>query len=137
MIKTLLGYYRKHEEIFSYLIFGFLTTVVSYASFFVFTRVFALSLIPANVLSWVMAVAFAYLTNRKWVFKSTATDKAVLLEAGSFVLARIFSLIIDTIAMVVFVQWLNVYDLVARAIVSIIVIVLNYVLSKLVIFRKK
>ena len=137
MINILLPYYKKYKEIILYLIFGFLTTVVNYVSYFALTRVFGIGLVPSNIIAWLFAVMFAYITNRKWVFESKTRGAKVLLEIGSFVAARIFSGVVDTVAMVVLVERLSVNDLIAKVLVSVLVIILNYILSKLVIFKKK
>jgi putative flippase GtrA len=129
--------WNKYREVLLYLIFGVLTTAVNYAAYILFTRAAALPLVAANLLAWVLAVAFAYATNRRWVFASKTTGAAALVEAGAFVAARIFSGVVDTVCMVLLVEWLHVHDMLAKILVNVLVIAINYVLSKLVIFRKK
>ena len=132
--------YHQHEEIFNYLIVGGLTTVVSLSTYYIAVLTFlnpniGWQLQTANVLSWVLAAAFAYVTNRIFVFKSKSKDK--LKEAISFVSSRISTLLIDMGIMFVFVTWLGFNDKIVKLIVQVIVIILNYVFSKLFVFKKK
>jgi putative flippase GtrA len=129
--------WNKYREILLYLIFGVLTTVVNYVAYLLLTRAVALPLIAANVLAWVLAVAFAYATNRRWVFESKTKGSAALKEAAAFVAARIFSGVVDTACMVLLVEWLHLYDMLAKILVNVLVIAINYILSKVIIFRKK
>lgn len=136
--------YKKYEEIINYLIIGVLTTVVNLAVkyallFTVLNASDATQLQIAVVISWVVACIFAYITNRKIVFKSKS--KKILKEFTAFVSARLFTLFLEMLIMFVFVTllklnsnlWVVIWSLVAQ----IVVIVVNYVLSKLVIFKKE
>lgn len=136
--------YKKYEEIINYLIIGVLTTVVNLAVkyallFTVLNASDATQLQIAVVISWVVACIFAYIANRKIVFKSKS--RKILKEFTAFVSARIFTLILEMLIMFIFVTllkldsdlWVVVWSLVAQ----IVVIVVNYVLSKLVIFKKE
>jgi len=127
----------KHKQIILYIFFGALTTAVNFAVFFILTRWLGASLVVANVMAWIIAVLFAYVTNRRWVFESKVTGFfPVLKEMCSFIAARIFSGIVDTVLMVILVDWLFIYDMTAKILVGIIVIILNFILSKWIIFRK-
>ncbi len=143
-MKKIIELYKKYEEIINYLIIGVLTTVVNLAVkyallFTVLNASDATQLQIAVVISWVVACIFAYITNRKIVFKSKS--KKILKEFTAFVSARIFTLILEMLIMFIFVTllkldsdlWVVVWSLVAQ----IVVIVVNYVLSKLVIFKKE
>lgn len=139
MIKKINNLYIKYEEIINYLIIGVLTTVVSLGSYYAFTHTFldtsALGIQIANVLSWICAVTFAYITNRKIVFKSTNQD--IFKEMTGFFGSRIFSLLTEMFSMFVLVTLIGMNDLIAKIICQFIVTVLNYVLSKLFVFKKK
>lgn len=131
--------YRKYKEIANYLIFGALTTLVSLAVYYalVFTVLDprnGVQLQIANVISWVAAVTFAYFTNRKYVFESRETN--MLREAARFYMARIATLLIDMGLMFLFVTVLGLNDKIFKLIVQIIVIIANYLFSKLFVFRK-
>lgn len=134
------GIYHKNEEVWNYLIVGFLTTVVSLGTYFFCTSTFLdpnnqIQLQVANIISWVLAVAFAYVTNRIYVFKSKSDD--YLKEISSFVGARVFSLLLDMLTMFIIVSLLSFNDKVGKLISQIIVTIVNYVLSKLIVFKQK
>ncbi len=127
-------------ELIRYLIIGVLTTVVSLGAYYFCVLTFLdplqpLQLQAANVISWICAVAFAYVTNRIFVFRSHAKDW--VREAASFVGARVLTLLMDMAIMFVLVTLLHGNDKIAKLVSQIVVMVGNYVLSKLVVFRKK
>ncbi len=133
--------YRKHEEIINYLIFGVLTTIVSLISYLLFANILFtvkndLTVQISNILSWICAVTFAYITNKKYVFKSNIKGKKQLKEAGSFYLARLFSLIVDMFMMYILFSIIHMDDTIAKLIVQVVVVILNYILSKIIVFKK-
>lgn len=139
MIRSIKELFKKYREIIMYLIFGVLTTVVSLASYYLLVYTIlnpnnAFQLQIANVISWVVGVAFAYFTNRSMVFESKNKNK--LKEAESFVLARLVTLIMDMLIMFIGVTLLNGNDKVLKLISQVLVIVSNYVFSKLFVFKK-
>lgn len=125
--------YNKH--IVLYFVFGVLTTVVNLISFYIFAEILQIETIPATIWAWVVAVAFAFITNRLYVFESTAkTHAAILREAILFFIARLVTLGIE-----VFIMWLSVdvcsqNKLIWKVFCNIITIVVNYALSKAVVF---
>ena len=132
--------YLKYKEIINYLIFGVLTTVVSLVVYYGLTLTIldpekAIELKIANIISWIAACTFAYFTNRKWVFENK--DKANLKEASKFYLSRVSTLLIDMGLMFIFVTKLGINDKIMKLIVQVIVIVLNYIFSKFIVFREK
>lgn len=136
MIKNL---FNKYREIIMYLIFGVLTTVVSLVVYYLLVYTIlnpdnALELQIANVISWIASVAFAYFTNRSVVFKSNNKNK--LKEATNFVLARVATLIMDMAIMFIGVTLLHGNDKIIKVLSQVVVIVSNYVFSKLFIFKK-
>ena len=91
---------------------------------------------PSTVVAWIIAVLFAYLTNRKWVFHSVAEGfKAIFKEFISFLSCRLATGVVDWVCMFIFVDILLLNDVVIKFIANILVIVLNYVASKLLIFK--
>ena len=125
-------------EKISYLIFGILTTIVNIAVYWVATNVFGIGYRAATVIAWLLAVAFAFFTNKFYVFKSKSVEPGVLLkEAVSFVLARVFSGVFDFGWMVLAVELIGMDDFIAKIASNIVVIVMNYFFSKLFIFRRK
>lgn len=142
----------KYKELIVYVIFGGLTTVVNLV---VFTLCgFALGderYLVSNVIAWLAAVIFAYITNKLWVFESKSWSVRVLVkEIPSFFAARVFSFLLEEFGLYVFVDLLSFKDislkiftleiggeLIAKAILAVVVVILNYIFSKLVIFKKK
>jgi len=132
--------YHKNEEIWNYLIVGFLTTVVSIVTYYICVRTFlnpnvAIELQIANVISWILAVAFAYLANRIFVFKSK--EKNILKEVTSFVGSRVITLLLDMLCMFLIVTLCGLYDLIGKIVSQIVVTIGNYIISKLFVFKKK
>ena len=135
MIKN---FYLKYKEQINYVIVGVLTTLVSLGSYYlcvitVLNPKNDLQLQIANIISWVCAVTFAFIANKRYVFNSK--DKRVFREAMRFVGARIATLIIDRICMAIFVSVNDLNDKVAKIWVQLIVFILNYVFSKFFVFR--
>ncbi len=129
---------KKYEEILKYLFIGGCTTVVSLASYFVFANVMGMHYQAANVLSWALAVTFAYITNKTVVFRSKYDGvKRTLLEMGSFVSFRIASLAVEIISMYFFVQICKIDDNIVKLMNQVIVTVLNYLFSKFFIFQDR
>lgn len=125
-------------EMLLYLIFGVLTTVLNIAVFEFGYSSLHWPWQTANALAWVLAVAFAFITNKLWVFRSKSFQAAVFWrELSAFVAARLLSLGVDYACMWLFIDLLAWNSLAAKAVDNVIVIAINYVLSKLVIFRKK
>ena len=132
--------YLKYKEIISYLIFGVLTTVVSLGVYYICVYTFlnpenVVQLQIANIISWVAGVAFAYVTNRKFVFESKEENK--LKEAGKFVTSRITTLLMDMAIMFIGVTLCKFNDKIIKLISQVVVIVMNYLLSKIIVFKKK
>lgn len=128
---------RKHREMILYLVFGVLTTVVSLASYFILTNTvlnpdIAWMLQMANVISWILSVLFAYITNRKYVFDSHDSVKK---EFPKFMISRVFSLLIDMFMMFLFVSVLHYNDKIIKLISQVVIIILNYVFSKVFVFK--
>lgn len=133
--------YKKYEEIISYLFFGFLTTVVSVVTYLFFANVLfpaksVLDIQISNVLSWICAVSFAYITNRAFVFKSKVKGKAQLKEITNFTLARVFSLIVDMFMMFVMYSVMHIDDTISKLVVQVVVTIINYIFSKVIVFKK-
>ena len=126
--------YKKYKEIINYLIFGGLTTVVSIATYALFAKVFHIDYLISNVLSWILAVLFAYITNKIFVFESKS--KKNIKEITSFFFFRIVSLVMEMIILYIFVDMLHIDDLITKIIAQVIVIVANYVFSKVFVFKK-
>ena len=129
---------RKHYDILAYLFFGVLTTVVNYVIYLPCYNLLQISGAVSNVIAWVAAVAFAYLTNKPFVFKSHDwSAKTVLPELTKFVSCRVGSGLLETAIIFVTVDCLSWNGNIIKIVTSVLVVVLNYIASKLVVFRKK
>ena len=121
------------RELILYVVFGVLTTVVNFVTYFIFARLFGLNYLISNILAWFFAVLFAYITNRIWVFESKSSN--ILKEVLLFYGGRIFSGVVDNGLMYIFIELLGIGDFTAKVIIQVIVVVLNYVFSKLIVFK--
>lgn len=138
MIEKIKGGFRKYEEVISYLFFGVCTTLVNLVVYWVAVNVFHIHYLVATAIAWAFAVAFAYVTNRIFVFKSKARGTwEILREIVSFVSCRVFSGVCEIVIMFMGVDLLGINDNVVKIICQVLVVVINYVLSKLIIFKKK
>ena len=138
MLNKLRQLMNKYRDLVLYLVFGVLTTVVNYI---VYLPLLMLCNVPAsvcNVISWTAAVAFAFLTNKPFVFKSHDWSAGVLIpELGKFVGSRVFSGAVETLFILLTVDIWGWNGVVMKLVTSAVVIVLNYVTSKLFVFHKK
>ena len=128
---------EKYWDILSYLFFGVLTTVVNYLVYLPCYNLMGISASVSNVIAWVAAVAFAYLTNKPWVFKSHDWSRqTVIPELTKFVGCRVGSGALETGIIFLFVDVLCWNGNVMKLITSVLVVILNYIGSKLLVFRK-
>lgn len=134
----MINIYKKNKEIINYLIFGVLTTVVSFVVYFIFAKVFKIDEVISNVISWFFSVLFAFVTNKLYVFESKETGKKTLLkEIISFYLARLFTgVVCDLGVFALMVKMFKINDVLSKLVTQVIVIILNYVLSKLFVFKQ-
>lgn len=124
--------FNKYKEPIAYLFFGGIATIISIGSFYLANKVFGA--ITSNIISWILAVLFQYYTNKNWVFTPTK-NKSKFSEFIQFVSSRLFTLLIETSIIWLFVDNLHYNALLIKVIGEIIVIVGNYVLSKLWVFK--
>ena len=127
------------KEVILYIVFGVLTTLVSLVTYKLCAVTFlnaenALQLQIANIIAWIVSVAFAYVTNRKFVFESKNSNK--LQEASKFVTSRIATLLMDMLIMFIGVTLLKFTDGIIKLISQVVIIVANYVFSKIFVFKK-
>ena len=128
----------KYKDIIPYGVFGVLTTLVNIVSYWILAHPFDLSVMVSTVLAWILSVLFAYLTNRKWVFYSEAsTREEIGKEIVSFFSCRLATGILDWACMFIFADLCGFNDVLIKCAANVLVIILNYVASKLVIFRHK
>lgn len=149
--------WNKYKEVITYVIFGVLTTVVSWGSYTVFVNMLSMKVFVGNLLSWICAVAFAYITNKLWVFESKSWRPSVIgKEIVSFVAARGVTGVIEIVCVpllaktgfdTIFYNILEKADIkmnilftdgiYSKIVLAVIVVIVNYFLSKFLIFKKK
>ncbi|NFG60733.1 GtrA family protein [Clostridium sp. CMCC3677] len=127
--------YRKYREYIVYIIFGGLTTIVNFLVFWVSIK-FTNNIIIANTIAFIIAVLFAYFTNNKYVFESNKenSSKDVLLKIVKFFSTRITTFFIETMLLYGLVN-INMDEMISKLLVAIIVVILNYILSKRIVFN--
>ena len=113
------------RELILYVVFGAFTFFVNIISYFIFESVLGINYLISNVMAWFLSVLFAYITNRKWVFESKSPN--ILKECGLFFGGRIFSGVVDTVLMFLFIDVLVIGDVISKIVVQVIVIILNYI----------
>lgn len=128
-----------NKEILMYILFGVLTTIVNIVTYYILTKTIlnpknGIELQIATIIAWITCVTFAYFTNKKYVFISK--EKNIKKEILLFYIARLFTLLIDMLLMYILVTKLKLNDKVIKIIVQIIIIIANYILSKLIVFKK-
>lgn len=142
-LKKLVQFYIEHKEAMRYLVFGALTTLVNIVSYAIFAKLI-LAQIPneriivniSDIIAFIVSLIFAYITNKRYVFNSkTENKKELLKEITSFTVCRIFTQIISIIMMNASI-WLGINDVIMKIIANIVIIILNFILSKLIIFKK-
>lgn len=128
---------EKHKDILSYIIFGICTTLVNIVVYWFCAHILHLFVVVSTVISWVISVLFAYVTNRKYVFHSQKSSyKDIVKEMFSFFSCRFLTGLLDVGFMFVFVDLFHMNDMIIKIVSNIIVIVLNYVASKIFIFKR-
>ncbi len=131
-------FYKKYKEGLLYLFFGGLTFFLSIFLFWFMDSVMHMNVVVNNTIDWVICVAFQFFTNRTWVFDGHVDNKKDFLkQAGSFTAGRLFTLVVEDLIIYVFVSLLGFPSMIIKLAATFIVIVLNYIISKLIVFKKK
>lgn len=138
-IETVKGLYFEYKEVVNYLFFGVGSTVVNFISYFLFAKIIGIEEVTSSGLSWFCAVLFAYITNKLFVFESkTETKKELIKECISFFLARIVSgILCDVGTFALMVKVFNINDILAKIVTQVMVIIVNYIFSKWIVFKNK
>lgn len=127
-------------EMISYLIAGVLTTIVNYVVFFVMPRFESngLDVLLANTVAWILAVIFAFIVNKIFVFDSPSWNKKIIFkEAIPFFVCRLLSLLFDNLFVFVTIGLLNLNEPLFKLLSNVFVLLANYFASKFIIFKKK
>lgn len=135
-MKKISQFVKDHWDVVTYLFFGVLTTIVSYLVYYPCFWLLDIAWV-SEVISWIVSVAFAYLTNKPWVFKSHDWSmKVVAPELTKFVACRLSSLLMSVAILFVFTDLLGFDGNVMKLVTSVLVVIVNYVGSKLLVFKK-
>lgn len=128
---------KKYKELILYVVFGGLTTLVNWGMYWLLGDVLHLYYLAATAMAYIASVLFSYITNRIWVFESKVHGaKGIAAEMGKFFLSRGATFLLDLLCMFLGVDLLHINDKLMKLLANIIVIIVNYVLSKLFIFRR-
>lgn len=127
-----------NKEIIKYGIAGVMTTLVNYLTYFLMCNVLEISNLNSNAIAWIVAIIFAYIVNNGVVFKSSYINiKKETIKIIKFFLARLASFAFEQFGMFIFIDFLKLNNLIIKAVLNIVVIIINYFFSKLYIFNKK
>ena len=138
MIGTIRALLRRHRELVSYVFWGVMTTIVNYVTYTLLTEVFHVHYLTSTIIAWTLSVLFAYFVNKLYVFQSRDWAwRVALRELWQMVASRLFSLGLEMAIMWCFVDMLQCNHLVVKLAANVVVVIVNYVLSKFVIFKKK
>lgn len=130
--------YKKYKEILLYIFFGGLTTVISIASYWLFNQALGINELIANVLSWILAVMFAFITNLVWVFQVSVNNiHEFLKQMLLFYEGRLLTLALEELFLLLFITMLGFPSMVVKIFAQVVVMVGNYVISKLWVFKKE
>lgn len=137
MIQKIMELIKKYKGIILYGIFGVLTTIINIAVYALCYKKLGIANIPSDIIAWIVAVLFAFITNKLYVFDSKDMKMATFLpELIKFMAARLATLGVDVLIMYIGVDMMHGPEIIIKAGANVIVIILNYILSKLVVFKK-
>ena len=138
MFEKIKALFIKYRELISYVFFGGLTTVVSFGSYFILNMVFHVYYLYSQIISWILAVAFAFVTNKKFVFNNNEkTITGIIVQIIQFYVSRLFSFGVETLLLFCMVAGLGYGENISKIVVSIVTVILNYFTSKFLVFRKQ
>lgn len=129
--------FDKYRDIIVYLIFGFLTTLVNFIVYYILYNLFSVSAAVSNGIAWFFSVLFAFFTNKPFVFRSKDWSREVIIpEFIKFIGCRFGSGLMETLLLLCLVDLLNFNGNIWKILISVLVVILNYVFSKFIVFRK-
>ena len=132
----MINIYKKYKSIINYLFFGISSTIINIVTYQLCYKIFEIKNIPSNIIAWIITILFAFITNKLWVFKNDVNDfKGIFKEFVVFIGCRILTGIFDMIIMYIGVDLLSFNSLIIKMLSNIIVIILNFIFSKLIIFK--
>ena len=126
-----------NKETILYLIFGVITTLVNLVVFALCSKFLSLPWEASNIIAWIVAVIVAFITNKTFVFESKDKSlKTLLWEISTFAFARVFSLVAEYAVLFLMIDLLEIEEFISKIFVNVLVIIINYIFSKLIIFKK-
>ena len=129
---------KKYKSLILYAVFGGLTTLVNMGAYWLCFNALGIPNVPSTIIAWFLAVSFAFITNKLWVFDSKSWKWQVLRkEIPAFISCRLATGVMDLVIMFVCVDLLGLHAMLMKLLSNVLVIILNYVFSKLVIFKKR
>lgn len=127
---------KKYKEVILYLVFGVLTTLLNIIIYLICSKYLYLGLVISNIIAWILSVLFAFITNKGVVFKSNKnTIKEIIKEFKYFLGCRLFSGIVDMSLIYLLVNIFLFNDVIVKIFTNIIIIIMNYILSKIIVFK--
>ncbi|CDE23496.1 GtrA family protein [Amedibacillus dolichus] len=137
LVNMMMQIFHKYKEMILYIFFGICTTAVNIVVYYISFYFLSLGTSISTILSWLLSVIFAYLTNKLWVFNNNATSKgSIIKEIVSFYGCRLATGALDLCFMVIFVDCLHFNNMLMKILSNVIVVILNYIFSKFYIFKK-
>ena len=136
MNSLLFVHYKQHKEKYLYLVTGGLTTLISFAFYAIFTRVLHWKSTPSNFMALIISVLFAYYVSRRFVQECKTTGKALGIEAIAFITGRLLTAGFDLLTLYLLVEVFSMPDIICKIFVNVLVIILNYGISRVFVFRK-
>lgn len=138
MLAKLMEMYYKYKEIILYVFFGGLCTVVSIGSFAWCDVIMHMDPLVANIISWILAVTFAYITNSLWVFDAKPHGvKEMFRQAAEFYGGRLLTLAMEELILLIFINGLGMPSIAVKVAAQVAVLIANYIISKWIVFRQK
>lgn len=136
-MENIIKIYKKNKEIINYIIFGGFTTLVNFIVYFSFTNLLNIHYLIANIIAWIAAVLFAYVTNRLYVFEKVNIGfKLVFREMCLFFMSRLISGVAETAILFCMIDLFNFGENISKVVVAFVVVILNYIFSKVLVFKK-
>lgn len=130
--------FKKYKEQIAYVFWGGVTTLVNIATFYIVAHILHIGTMISTTIAWILAILVAYITNKLYVFNSKSFNANIVIrEFISYVICRLLTLGIDLAIMYIFIDKLKFNDMIIKTLSNVVVIIINYILSKLVIFKKQ
>lgn len=125
----------KYQQLAKYVFWGAIATGINFIIYIVCRELFAICVVISNIIAWVLSVAFAYFTNEKWVFANSDNEGHRLQRLFEFYVGRLFSLGVEEVILIIFINVLGANDCIVKLIAQILVIIINFWISKFWVFK--